>query len=209
MTLPVPHEHRIRTQSENPRWRTPDPCYQALDVEFQFAIDLAADETDHKVACWFGPGAGDGYTNSLVLDWAAALGGASGFLNPPYSVKRYRETKDPAMLIEHWARKCWQESLRGATIVGVMPFSMQTRWWKRYVMGGASDRSTSFHAATEYRPLPHRIDFDPPVDYAGKRGNSANVNTAIVVWRPWSPCFKGIWMPQLRYWSYRPGGLDL
>jgi hypothetical protein len=108
--------------------------------------------------------------------------------------------------IQNWARKCWEESRRGATIVGLFPFAPQTDWYRRYVYGhGDTTRKTDpepawlGHAALQERRIPHRISFLTP---QGEESNNAGVNTAVIVWQP-MPRVIMPWIPQTLYWSYR------
>jgi hypothetical protein len=108
--------------------------------------------------------------------------------------------------IANWARTCWLQSRRGATIVGLFPFAPQTDWYRRYVYGhGDTTRKTDpepawlGHAALQERRIPHRISFLTP---QGEESNNAGVNTAVIVWQP-MPRVIMPWIPQTLYWSYR------
>lgn len=211
------HDQRIIHSSAESDWRTPPACFAALTRAFNFGWDLAADATSTLLtadssgltAHYLGPGSSHGQ-NSLDVAWNE-LAYPVGFLNPPYSKTRYRETQDPAYQIESWAQKAWEESRSGATVVGLFPFSPQTVWYRRFVYGHsgeealpqALDRGTghhwSGHAAMEEWRLPHRISFLRP---DGSPASSAGVNSVVIVWRP-NPGFVGPWQPAIRYWSYR------
>lgn len=197
------HNHRILTSSESPDWQTPDWLYNALDQEFQFVLDAAANGENHKAPHWLGPDSPI-CEDGLVLPWQdavvhllnlqatalsslAVLQRVAVFVNHPYSRKL-------GMAHEPWLR---QMALAGEhmTVVGVVPYSPQTKWWRKYVVGVD-------YRATEIRLFPYRIAFDPPPGYDGD-APGANVNTAIVVWKP-SELFVDPWVPQLRYWNPRP-----
>jgi len=51
--------------------------------------------------------------------------GQSVFVNPPYG----RE-------IVPWLKKAYEESLKGKTVVCLIPSRTDTRWWHEYVMKG-------------------------------------------------------------------------
>jgi len=230
------HDQRILHSSEDPNWRTPSDCFAALDREFQFNLDLAADRTSTLVGVkmnsqieesYLGPGSHLA-ENALTTDWVA-LGDdpqdVSGFLNPPFSrtlaaayrtgrIKRdggwVEHPTDPQLAqvyeIERWVRKCWEESQKGVTVVGLIPFAPQTDWYRHYVYGHIWDGGEplgfwgwSGHAAREERRLPHRISF---LRADGSKANNAGVNTAIIVWKP-NPGIIGPWQPHQFYWSYR------
>lgn len=93
-------------------WGTPRDFFKRLHDEHQFTIDAAADEYNHQVDRWFGPG---GIAeDALTVSWA----GEKVWLNPPYSLaanfveKAYRESK------EH-----------GVESVILLPSRTDTRWF--------------------------------------------------------------------------------
>jgi hypothetical protein len=205
------HDQRILHSSEDPNWRTPRPCFVQLVREFPFQMDLAADAASSLTADqYFGPGSQYG-EDALAEAWHLRTG--PHFLNPPYSRKlaaRLKQEGDPrhrAYRIESWARKCWEESQKGATIVGIFPFAPQTAWYRQYVCGhfipaGApvgQEYQWSGHAAREERRLTHRIGF---LRADGSPAKDAGVNSVIVVWRP-NVGIVGPWQPHTFYWSYR------
>lgn len=199
------HSQRIVHSSEDPNWRTPQVFYDALNRVFGFELDCAADPDTALHECWFGPGSPYG-EDALAIPWNEFEGERPGwcFLNPPYSRKVYRATKNPAMLIENWARKCFVEAQRGCTVVGLFPFSPQTEWYRQWVMGHAIPPRTEFgtwsgFAASEVWRLPHRVSF---LRSDGTEADNAGHNVVVVIWRP-DPGFVGPWVPAERYWSYR------
>jgi len=191
--------HAALTSSVSPNWKTPDWLYKALNDEFGFALDLAANPNDHKHhSYWLGPGSPIGIDDALgpvpwpdiidslevSADPMRGLQGRAGFLNPPYS----REENLP---IEPWIERAARESDH-MVIVGLIPYSPQTRWWRKYIVG-------MDYRATEIRKFPYRLKFDPPDDYVGK-ASGANVNTTVIIWRP-SEDFIDPWVPHERYWN--------
>jgi hypothetical protein len=209
------HNHDIITSSENPNWRTERWLVQALDREFGIILDAAADLTNRVIADGRFLGAGsDLLENALCgVPWwdvvrsvyvgheggaGPVTGGAPWwaraiFCNPPYSRKQN-------LPIEPWVKQMATEGLEG-TVIGVLPYSPQTAWWRTYVQGqqGEEDGQPYSHLkATEVRKFPFRLKFDPPADYTGK-ASGANVNTAIVIWRAQNG-FVEPWIPYERYW---------
>lgn len=199
----IEHDRQILGKSEDPNWRTPQALVDLLFREFPIAIDLAAGPTDAVCGLWLGPGS-SGFgetdtTDALVFsEWAAFIPEYSyGFLNPPYS----RKLKMP---IEPWIERCWKTAEQGRGVVAVLPAAVQTVWWQDYVWGGygrGGKKAEYFktYPADEIRHFPHRISFLRP---DGEPASNANVNTAVVIWRPPRP-FVGPWTPHVRYWSYR------
>lgn len=194
--MPKRHDIAILHSSKRSDWRTPPELYAALDAEFDFGLDVAATEANSLCDTWLGPDQDPPWHDAREVDWHTLTSAA--FMNPPYC--KGDKNADPPiepMPIEPWIEKAWEESLSGCTVVGVVPFSPQTSWFKQYVFGQAQVET---HAAHELRILPHRVSFVNPD--TGVAGANANVNTCIVVWKP-NPGYVGLWQPAIRYWSYR------
>ena len=200
------HDIAIQHSSKRSSWRTPPELYAALDREFHFQLDVAADD-DSALCEEYLTAQEDGLTS----DWSLHVVGAC-FMNPPYSRGDSKaDPPIPAESIEPWIAKAWKESQKGATVVGVLPFSPQTEWYRRYVYGHCASPSEDLvdddrgrlwmgHAAMEVRQLPYRVTFvDPDTK---KPALNAPGNTCIVIWHP-NPGYVGPWQPTLRYWSYK------
>lgn len=183
-TLMLDHDKRIIHSSVESNWRTPPDLFLALDNEFDFTLDAAADERSHLTPEWLGPGGRSPDALDPAVRWCGRI-----FLNPPYSKKE-------KMPIEPWLKKCWLESLAGATIVALIPFSPQTEWYRQYVYGHGMMPP---HCAVEERRLPYRVSYLRP---DGSPAGNAGVNTAIIVWKP---THRIVWpfTPHSYYWSYR------
>lgn len=93
--------------------RTPDALYRALDREFGFTLDVAADEDRHMTDTFFTP-ADDG----LRQPWAPE----TCFLNPPYSN------------IPPWLYKAIREVREGATVVALLPVRTSVDWFHDLVL---------------------------------------------------------------------------
>lgn len=215
------HNHHAVTSSINPNWRTPRWLVSALDREFGIILDAAADRTSRIIpdGHFLGPGSdllddalcGVPWWDVVKSVWVgqphygAALQSRAIFCNPPYSQKENRP-------IEPWL-KAMADAGQDGTVIGVVPYSQQTEWWRVYVEGhdGDDGQPHSHLKATEVRKFPFRIKFDPPPDYVAPRktkadgtdvdgkASGANVNTAIVIWRA-DNGFVEPWTPYARYW---------
>lgn len=131
--------------SERLNWRTPQEFFNKLDQEFGFKLDPCADPK-HTLK----PTITNMYENmGLVFSWHGPA-----FMNPPYG----RE-------IGKWLKKAYEESLRGVTVVCLIPSRTDTRWWHEYVM-----------KAAEIRFIRGRLKFD------GQK-NSAPFPSAVVVFK--------------------------
>ena len=87
--------------------------------------------------------------DGLNIEW-----GQRNFVNPPYG----RE-------LPKWIKKGYEESLKGKTVVFLIPSRTDTRWWHDYVM-----------KAKEIRFIKGRLKF-------GGSKNSAPFPSAIVIFR--------------------------
>lgn len=200
--MPKQHDEAVQHSSKEPNWKTPPALFAQLDREFQFVLDAAATKTDKLCPHYFGPDHSDPkLRNALTVDWADHIGSlyqivgilsrCAIFVNPPFS----REHKMP---IEPWLEKAWSESRKGCTVVGVIPYSPQTIWWRRYVEGQDVIALKDFHAARETRKIPHRVTFLRP---DGSVEGNAGGNTAIVVWKH-AHGLVPPWVPFAPYWDY-------
>ena len=102
------------------KWRTPSGLYEGLNkVVGGFAVDAAADETDHLSEVWYGPG-GIHEDALEVPVWASP-----SFCNPPYlSGKAW----------EQWLEKFVEQAGLGMDIVALLPAKTGTEWWYKYVV---------------------------------------------------------------------------
>ena len=143
-------------------WRTPPACFAFLDREFGFGLDLAANESDHLRAEWFGPG-------GLVVDaldegfsWAelaAARGVRAAFLNPPYSSR----------LVRAFLERAAREAEAGLTIAALIPDTLDTKWYR------------AGEWAAEIRRIPHRVGY---LKADGTTPAGAMFPSCVAVFRP-------------------------
>lgn len=168
-------------------WRTPSILAQALDDEFHFAVDLAADATSCLVrdgdtgmfATYYGPDHPDEqFRDALVVPWARHSG--PGFLNPPWSPRAGLE-------LAPWPLKAAAELVSGFTTVALLPVATSTRWWTDAVM-----------KADEIRLINHRLRYLRP---NGMPSGTARFDSAVVVFRPSIGARKC--GPRIFPWDYR------
>ena len=110
--------------SNKSEWETPQEFFDELDKEFHFTLDVCglAKNTKHKN--YISP-EGNG---SLDVSWATYKMGFSNnknicWMNPPYG----RE-------IGKWIKHAYEEYLKGATVVCLLPARTDTKWWHNYCM---------------------------------------------------------------------------
>jgi len=128
--------------STSGEWETPIELFQVLDAEFHFTLDACATPRNNKCPCFYSQ-------DALRLSWLGTV-----FCNPPYG----RE-------IWQWVAKGYNEALRGAVVVMLLPARTDTAWWHSFVM-----------KADEIRFIRGRLKF------SGHK-NSAPFPSCIVVFR--------------------------
>jgi phage N-6-adenine-methyltransferase len=131
----------------NNNWSTPQEFFDALDSEFSFDLDVCAQFWNAKCLRYFSP-----EQDGLRKQWAGTC-----WMNPPYG----RE-------IEEWIQKAYEESLRGCTVVCLIPARTETAWFHDYCLKG------------EVRFVRKRIWF---TDINGRTGRP-RFGSAIVIFRP-------------------------
>lgn len=136
---------RTMFSSKTDLWATPQDFFDRLNAEFHFTLDPCSDGTNNKCELYFTP-----KDDGLAQKWAPHV----VFMNPPYG-----------RAIADWVRKAYEESLKGATVVALIPARTDTRYWHDYVM-----------KAEEIRFVRGRLKF-------GDGKNSAPFPSAVVVFR--------------------------
>lgn len=124
-------------------WVTPDDFFARYHARFHFETDVCATSENTKCPRFF-----DKEQDGLAQEWTGVC-----WMNPPYG-----------RTIGKWIRKAYESSLRGATVVCLVPARTDTRWWHEYVMKG------------EIEFIKGRLKF------SGR--NNAPFPNAVVVFRP-------------------------
>jgi len=106
--------------SDKMDWATPKAFFDALNEEFNFTVDVCASEWNAKLERYWSE-----VDDSLSLSWV----GEVCFMNPPYG-------RD----IKHWVKKAYEESLKGAVVVGLIPSRTDTSYWHDYIQDKADVR---------------------------------------------------------------------
>lgn len=98
-------------------WETPQDLFDTYNYLFDFILDAAADEVNHKVDLWLGPGSGIA-EDALAVEWKPWLEKGNIWLNPPYS----------RGLQAAFVRKAAQEAKEwGGKIVCLLPSRTDTK----------------------------------------------------------------------------------
>jgi phage N-6-adenine-methyltransferase len=102
--------------SETDEWETPINTFKDLDREFNFTLDVSANDQNHKC---------DKYYTKEIDGLKQTWGKRSCWMNPPYG----RE-------IGKWVQKAYEESLKESTVVCLLPARTDTRWFHNYCVKG-------------------------------------------------------------------------
>jgi phage N-6-adenine-methyltransferase len=133
-------------------WGTPRAFYTALDAEFGFTLDVAAQPGNAKCPRYFTP-----KDDGLAQLWDGVC-----WLNPPYG-----------KTIGTWVAKAHASAQEGATVVCLLPVRTDTKWWQRYCVPPAEIRFVSgrltFEGASNPAPFPSAVViFRPPTEAMGE-----------------------------------------
>ncbi len=142
--------HNTLFSKASDEWGTPQWLFDILDGEFQFGLDAAATEENTKAYYYNDPE----HDSLQQEDWLIPLdsgGWTAVWLNPPHSK------------IAAFMKKAYEESLKGAVVVCLIPCRTDTQYWHNYVM-----------LAHEIRFIMGRLKF-------GDSKNSAPFPSCIVV----------------------------
>ena len=136
----------VHYSSKTNEWSTPQDFFDELDKEFNFTLDPCSTSENAKCAKYFTV-----EDDGLKQDWSNDV----VFMNPPYG----RE-------IKHWIKKAYEEHIKGATVVCLIPSRTDTTYWHDYIFGKASD----------IRFLKGRLKF-------GESKNSAPFPSAVIIYK--------------------------
>lgn len=100
--------------SNSSEWETPQWLFNDLDAQWDFTLDPCATPENAKCSLYYTK-----EDDGLTKDWS----GHRVFLNPPYGRS-----------IGKWVKKAYEESLKGAVVVCLLPSRTDTLYWHSYVM---------------------------------------------------------------------------
>lgn len=143
-------------------WETPQDFFDALDAEFHFEWDMAANPDNAKCLRYFSKdGLGGGAWDALAHDWSEFLRGP-GWCNPPYS--------QCAKFLERAA----QQARKGVTTVMLIPSRTDTRYWHLHIWDAEKHAP---RPGVEIRFIKGRLKF-------GNSTNSAPFPSVVIIFRP-------------------------
>ena len=95
--------------SETPEWETPQDLFDALNKEFQFDLDIAANAANHKCQVYFTK-----ENSAFDNEWFGHV-----WCNPPYG-----------RVISEWVKAC--SEYKGLSVM-LLPARTDTRWFHEYI----------------------------------------------------------------------------
>lgn len=105
-------------------WRTPAALWQPLDQAVGgFAVDAAADASNHIVPDWYGPGSTIGEDALSLPEWMNPA-----WCNPPYGRG-----------LEKWLDKFIEQGRMGVNVVALLPAYVDRLWWHEKVVKVGAD----------------------------------------------------------------------
>lgn len=140
-------------------WQTPPNIFAALNAEFEFAADVAADRENKLCETYLTED-----DDALDMEWlnTVAYIGDYVWVNPPYA--------NPLP----WAEKAAQQAKKGIGVVMLLKLDTSTKWY------GLCRRT-----AQEIRLITGgRLHFVDPV--TGEKGASNNFCSMLVIWHPFA-----------------------
>ena len=106
--------------SNTPEWATPKRFFEELNAEFHFTLDPCCTHENAKCELHF-----TREDDGLSKNW----GGQVVFCNPPYGKE-----------LPKWVKKSYEESMKGALVVMLIPARTDSRWFHEYIYGKAEIR---------------------------------------------------------------------
>lgn len=98
--------------------RTPPWLFAELNREFGFTVDVCASDWNAKCKRYWTK-----EQDGQQQDWSDEI----CWMNPPYGD------------LGDWMHKAYSESLKGATVVCLVPVASNLSWWHNYVINGKSE----------------------------------------------------------------------
>jgi phage N-6-adenine-methyltransferase len=103
-------------------WATPQSLFDSLNAEFDFVLDAAANDANHKCDIYFTK-----EDDGLAQDWYPHK---RIWLNPPYDSRAVRGN------LMKWVGKAHSEAKKHCLVACLLPASTDTKWWHQYCVDG-------------------------------------------------------------------------
>ena len=106
---------KVHFSSKTDMWATPQDFYDKYNKIYNFNTDVCASIENAKCNHFYTK-----EDDGLKQEWTGVC-----WMNPPYG----RE-------IKKWVKKAYEESLKGTTVVCLLPARTDTAWWHDYAQYG-------------------------------------------------------------------------
>ena len=128
-------------QSNKQDWSTPRWLFDLLNNEFNFDLDVCADNENKKVDRFYSI-----EDSAFEHHWVGTC-----WMNPPYGRG-----------ISEWMAKAWRSALVPPTkVVCLLPVRSDTKWWHNYAMESSEirflNKRLSFGGSSNKAPFPSAI----------------------------------------------------
>lgn len=131
----------VHFSSKTDLWETPQFFFDQLDQEFHFDLDACALPENAKCLRYISP-----EQDGLKSEWD----GNTIWCNPPYG-----------RTVVAWVKKAYQASLKGKTVVMLLPARTDTSWFHEYIYHNSEIRFVKgrlkFGKATNPAPFPSMV----------------------------------------------------
>lgn len=104
---------KVLFTSNKSDWETPPELFNLLNTQYHFTLDVCATEQNAKCKNYITP-----KQDAFVQPWTGVC-----WMNPPYGRS-----------IGLWVKRAYESSLKGATVVCLLPARTDTAWWHDYVL---------------------------------------------------------------------------
>lgn len=132
----------VHYSSKSYEWETPQELFDKLHAIHKFTVDVCASKENAKRALYFSK-----EDSGLDKNWG--MYGTSFWMNPPYG----RE-------IGKWMKKAYEESLKGISVVCLVPARTDTAWWHDYAAKGKVEfirGRLKFNGHKDNAPFPNAL----------------------------------------------------
>lgn len=108
----------LHFSSAEESWETPQEFFNNLNKVYKFTLDVCAEPHNKKCDNFLSK-----EDDALSVDWDKLS--LCCWMNPPYG-----------RTIGKWMQKAYEESLKGVTVVCLVPSRTDTKWWHDFAMKG-------------------------------------------------------------------------
>lgn len=131
--------NKVLHSSESVMWETPQWLFNEYNKQYNFNTDVCAVPENAKCDHYFTP-----EVDGLKQDWKGSC-----WMNPPYG---RNETG-------RWIEKAYKESLKGVTVVCLIPSRTDTRWFHQFIYNKPGVKITFLKGRLKFGGSKHGAPF--------------------------------------------------